>query len=163
MRKIGAFEIMWTIYFVVVALLWMVFEKAMGWHDVHIDKHEIYTNFFGIVATIMVVFFMKAKRRQLGDDVNYMDLLFAGIALSLGIAILSPLSLYITFEFITPDYFQNAINYGVENNKTTLEKAEAYFNYKNYVFQSSLGGLAMGIVTSAIVAIFFRKKVKVEN
>lgn len=163
MRKIGAFEVMWTIYFVVVALLWMVFEKAMGWHDVHIADHAMYTNFFGIVATIMVVFFMKAKRRQLGDDVNYMDLLFGGIALSLGIAILSPLSLYITFEFITPDYFQNAINYGVENNLTTLEEAQAYFNFKSYVFQSSLGGLGMGIVTSAIVAIFFRKKVKVEN
>ena len=74
----------------------------------------------------------------------------------------------IIFLFITPGtprilIISYSINYGVENNLTTLEEAEAYFNFKNYVFQSSLGGLAMGIVTSAIVAIFFRKKVKVEN
>ncbi len=163
MRKIGAFEAMWAVYFIVLLLLWMIFEKAMGLHDVNIDKHESMSMFFALIAIGTYVFYMKAKRKQLGDDVNYMDLLFGGIAFSIGVAILTPLAQYIISEFITPDYFQNAINYTVENNKKTLEDAQAYFNLKNYIFQSTLFSLGMGIVTSAIVAIFFRKKIKVEN
>lgn len=160
MNHLGKFEVMWTIYFVVVGLLWMIFEKAMGWHDVNIADHATYTNLFGVVATIVVVLYMKAKKKMLGENNNYLNLLIGGCALSLGIAILSPLSMYITFEYITPDFFQNAINYGVENKKATLEQAQEYFNFTNYVMQASLGGLVMGIVTSAIVAIFFRKPIK---
>lgn len=160
MNHLGKFEVMWTIYFVVVGLLWMIFEKAMGWHDVNIADHATYTNLFGIVATIVVVLYMKAKKKMLGENNNYLNLFIGGCALSLGIAILSPLSMYITFEYITPDYLQNAINYGVENKKTTLEQAQANFNFTSYVMKASLSGLVMGIVTSAIVAIFFRKPIK---
>lgn len=162
MKHIGKFEIMWAVYFTVVALLWMIFEKAMGWHDVNIADHATYTMFFGFVATLVVILFMKAKKKQLGSDNNYVNLLIGGIALSVVIAILSPLSLYITFEYITPDYLSNAIKYAVESGNSTQEEAESYFNFTSYIIQSSFGGLVMGIVTSAIVAIFFRKPNKVD-
>ena len=64
MKYLGKFEVMWTLYFTVIGLIWMVFEKQMGWHDVNIKDHAHFTNFFGIVATLMVVLFMKAKRQQ---------------------------------------------------------------------------------------------------
>ena len=157
MKYLGKFEVMWTLYFTVIGLIWMVFEKQMGWHDVNIKDHAHFTNFFGIVATLMVVLFMKAKRQQLQENSNYKALLYSGIAWSIGIAILTPLSLYITFEFITPDFFINMIRFSVENKLATLEEAQDYFNFGNYVMQSTIFALIMGIITSTIVAIFFRK------
>jgi hypothetical protein len=36
--------------------------------------------------------------------------------------------------------------------------AEAYFNLKNYMIQSVVGALIMGVVTTAVVAFFLRAK-----
>jgi hypothetical protein len=41
---------------------------------------------------------------------------------------------------------------------TKYVDAEAQFNLKSYIIQSTVGALVMGIVTTAIVAIFTRKK-----
>lgn len=157
MNYISKTEVIWAFYFTIVGLLWMVLEKAMGWHDVNIADHAIYTNFFAIVAILVVVFYMKVKKKELSENNNFKNLFISGIALSVYIAILSPLSLYITFEYITPDFFNNFINYAVENKKATLEQAQAYFNFTSYVIQSSIFALFMGILTSAIVAFFNRK------
>lgn len=149
---------MWAVYFSVVGLVWMIFEKSMGWHDVNIADHPVYTNLFSIVAILVVVMYMKAKKRQLGEKHNYKNLLWGGVGLSIFIAVLSPLFQYITFEYITPDYLTNAINYAVQSGNATQEEAEAYFNFSSYIIQSSIFALIVGIITSAVVAIFFRKK-----
>lgn len=152
-------EIKWGIIFTILALLWMVLEKALGWHDVHIDKHPIYTNFFAIIAIAVFVFALLEKRtKYLGGKISWVQGLVSGVIISVVVAILSPLSQYITHEFITPDYFENAINYSVENNIMTKENATKIFSFQSYVIQSAFGALAMGVVTSAIVALFIRKK-----
>ena len=43
-------EIKWGLIFVVAALVWMMFEKAMGWHGKNISSHAMMTNIFAIVA-----------------------------------------------------------------------------------------------------------------
>ena len=152
-------EIKWGVIFTVLALLWMVLEKALGWHDVHIDKHAIYTNFFAIIAIGVFVYALLEKRnKDLGGKMTWVQGLVSGVIISVVVAILSPLSQYITHELITPDYFQNAINYSVENNFMTEENAKTYFSFKSYLIQSAFGALGMGVVTSAIVALFVRKK-----
>jgi hypothetical protein len=60
--------------------------------------------------------------------------------------------------YISPDYFTNAINFAVDNGKMELQQAQEFFNLRSYIFQSALGGVVMGLITSAIVAIFIRKK-----
>lgn len=152
-------EIKWGVIFTVLALLWMVLEKALGWHDAHIDKHAIYTNFFAVIAIGVFVFALLEKRnKDLGGKMTWVQGLVSGVIISVVVAILSPLSQYITHEIITPDYFQNAINYSVENNFMTEENAKTYFSFKSYLIQSAFGALGMGVVTSAIVALFIRKK-----
>jgi hypothetical protein len=152
-------EIKWGIIFTISALVWMVIEKALGWHDVLIAKYPIYTNFFVVIAITVFVFALLEKRnKDLGGKMTWFQGLASGVVLCVVIAILSPLSQYITHEFITPDFFKNAINYAVENNKMTQENAEIYFSLKSYMLQSAFGALGMGVVTSAIVALFVRKK-----
>lgn len=55
-------ELKWATIFVVVTLVWMVLEKAVGLHGEHIDKHAIYTNLFAIPAIAVYVFALREKR-----------------------------------------------------------------------------------------------------
>ena len=57
-------EIKWAIIFLLMGLVWMVLEKAFGFHDVHIDKHPIYTNLVAIPAIAIFVFALLDKRKN---------------------------------------------------------------------------------------------------
>jgi hypothetical protein len=161
MRSIKV-EIKWAIIFSVVGLLWMVLEKISGLHGKYIDYHIYLTNLFAIPAIFVMVQALKDKKKSFyGGQMNYKQGLLSGIILSAIIALLSPLTQWITSFVITPEYFPNVIKRSVELNyyKTEAE-AEANFNYKNYAVQGAIGALGMGIVTTAIAMIFIRTKTK---
>lgn len=158
MKKFAT-EIKWGILFTLAALLWMVLEKALGWHDVHIAKHALYTNFFSVIAIAVFVFALLEKRnKDFAGKMSWAQGFVSGIIISAVVALLSPLSQYLTHEIISPDYFNNAIANAVENVGMTKENAEAWFNYKSYTLQAAFGALAMGVVTAAIVALFVKRK-----
>lgn len=151
-------EIRWGIIFFLIGLLWMYFEKAMGWHDELIGKHETYTNFFAIIAILIYVFALLDKRKSYyGGKMTYKEGLISGLIISVVVALLAPLSQWITNTYITPDYFENAINYAIEHKDETRETAEKTFNLQTYMWISFVFALVVGAVTSAIVAIFTRK------
>ncbi|MCS4434765.1 DUF4199 domain-containing protein [Aquiflexum gelatinilyticum] len=152
-------EIKWAIIFAIMTLLWMVLEKAVGLHDAHIDKHVIYTNFIAVPAIAVYVFGLLDKRKNFyHGKMTYLQGFISGMIITAFVTVLSPLTQYITSTFITPDYFQNAIAYGVSSGKTTQEAAEAYFNLENYIIQGLIGAPIMGLLTTAIVSIFTQKK-----
>lgn len=154
-----AIEIKWGIIFFVVSLLWMYFEKAMGWHDTLISQHAIYTNFFGLFAIAIYLFAIYDKRKNyFQGKMSWKQGFVSGVILTIIVAILSPLGQYITHEFITPNYFENAIAYSAENSRMEQEDAEAYFNLQSYIIQSVAGALMMGVVTSAIAALILKRK-----
>ncbi len=151
-------EIKWGLIFFIASLAWILLEKLVGLHDAHIDKHPIYTNFFAIIAIAIYVFGLMDKRRNYyNGKMNWKQGFIAGLIITLVVVVLSPLAQYLTHAFITPDYFPNAIQYAVENNMMTQAEAENYFTMKSYLLQGVIGGAVMGILTSAVVAIFVRK------
>jgi hypothetical protein len=107
----------------------------------------------------MVMALKDKKKNFYGGQMNYKQGLISGIVLSVIIALLSPLTQWITTNVISPEYFPNVIKRSVELGyyKTTAE-AEANFNYQNYAKQGAFGALVMGIVTTAIAMIFIRSK-----
>ncbi len=152
-------EIKWGILFILVGLIWMVFEKAMGWHDVHIDKHATYTLFIAPIAIAVYVFALLDKKRNFyGGIMSYKQGFVSGLIVTLVVVILSPFSQYITSTYITPDYFKNVIEYSVSTGQMEQQAAEEYFNLKNYIIQSTIFAAVMGLITSAVVAIFVRSK-----
>lgn len=154
-----AIEFKWGIIFTVISLLWMVLERLLGWHSTHIDKHAAYTNFFAIPAILVFVFALLDKRKNFyNNKMTWMQGFISGLVISIFVAIFSPLAQFITLEWITPEYFSNAREYAVGSGKMTQEQAADYFNLTNYMVQSAFGGVLMGAVTSAIVALFVRKK-----
>ena len=157
-------EIKWALIFSVLVLVWMLLEKLSGLHGRYIDYHLYLTNLFAIPAIIVMVMALKDKKRRFyGGQMSYKQGLISGIVLSVIIALLSPLTQWITSYIITPEYFPNVIKRSVEIGyfKTTAEAA-ANFNYKNYAIQGAIGALVMGVATTAIAMIFIQTKKKNE-
>lgn len=152
-------EVKWVVIFFAATLLWMLAERLTGLHDKNIGYHYIVTNFFSVVAIALYVFALLDKRNNyFGGKMTWLQGFVCGLIISLGVAILTPLGQYITSALITPHFFENMIAYTVENEKMTKEAAEAYFNMKSYIIQSTIFAPVAGVVTSAIVALFVRKK-----
>ncbi|MFU8861697.1 MAG: hypothetical protein ACNA8K_14865 [Cyclonatronaceae bacterium] len=49
-------------------------------------------------------------------------------------------------------------NYAVNEGKMTQQEAENYFSLSSYIIQGLIGAPLMGIITTAVVAIFTRKE-----
>ncbi|MBK7098771.1 MAG: DUF4199 domain-containing protein [Sphingobacteriales bacterium] len=155
-------EIKWAVIFSAMVLLWMLLEKWSGLHGKYIDYHLYLTNLFAIPAIIIMVWALKdKKRRYYSGQMNYKQGLISGIIISVLIALISPLTQWITTYGITPEFFPNVIKRSVELNyfESTVE-AEANFNFANYAKQGLIGALVMGIVTTATAMIFIRSKNK---
>ena len=152
-------EIKWGIIFTVFTLLWMALERAIGLHDTHIDKHATYTNLFAIPAIIIVVLALLDKRKNFyNGKMSWKQGFLTGIGITIIILIFTPLSMWTTNTLVTPHYFENVIAHSVEMGKMTQVQAEKYFSMGSYILQSMVGATVMGLVTSAIVAFFVKKK-----
>jgi hypothetical protein len=57
-------EIKWAIIFMLSIFIWMLIEKALGWHDEKIADHAVYTNIFALVAIGVYVFALSDKKRN---------------------------------------------------------------------------------------------------
>jgi hypothetical protein len=131
----------------------MVFERAMDWHDELIEKHPMYTNFFGILAILIYFLALRDKRKNFFNGImSWRQGFISGIVVTIVITLLTPLSQYLVYKYISPDYFRNIIEYSVDNNRMIRRDANALFNLKSYIIQSTSWALVMGVVTAAIVA-----------
>jgi hypothetical protein len=153
-------EAKWAFIFIGSQLLWMLLEKLVGLHDKHIDKHQYLTMLYSIVAIALYVFALLDKRKNYHSGaMTYKQGFVSGLIITVIVTIFSPLTQWIISSVITPDYFKNVIQYSVETGyHKSLADAEAQFNLKSYMIQGTIGALIMGIATTAIVAIFTRKK-----
>ena len=152
-------DIKWGLIFTAAAILWMAGERLAGLHSDHIDKHALYSNGFAIVAIGVYVMAMRDKKaNDFQGRMSYKQGLVCGLVVTLVVAVLSPLSQYLTVSVLSPKFFTNSINYAVSQQTMTQAEAEAYFNLKNFMQLGVMFGFGMGIVTSAIVAVFVRSK-----
>ena len=157
-------EIKWAIVFVIVSLIWMEGEKLLGLHSSHIDKYLYFKNLFAIPA--ILIYFLALRDKNLhyySGKMRYMQGLWSGLFLSLIVTVLIPLSQFITFTVISPDYFSNFIQYAVENGQMEQSEAESYFSLGNFIFIGMFSAPILGIVTSAFVSIFVRTKTQASN
>lgn len=149
-----ALEIKWGVIFSISQLLWMLLEKIVGLHDVYISHHATYTNFFAFVAFALYYLALWEKRKLSPSGViKWLDGFKFGLMISVVVTVLSPLGQVFTHYVITPDYFANVSAEAVRQNIMTAQAASDYFNLKSYLFQSAVGALIMGLVTSAIMSL----------
>ncbi|WP_338769950.1 DUF4199 domain-containing protein [Bernardetia sp. ABR2-2B] len=160
MKYLTKHEFKWAFIFIIVFLLWMVFEKLMGWHAENIASHMVMTNIFAAFAIAVYVFALLEKRKKYYlNSMTWKEGFMSGLMITIIVTLFAPFSQLIVSLLISPEYFPNVIKYSVETGYyKTVEEAEAYFNLKSYIIQSILGTLIMGVITSAIVALFVRRK-----
>ncbi|MBS4070645.1 MAG: DUF4199 domain-containing protein [Algoriphagus sp.] len=152
-------EIKWSILFILSGLIWMVLEKSLGWHDELLDQHATYTMFYAPIAIALYVLALRDKKKtDYQGKMTYLQGLISGLLLTLVVVILTPLSQYISHEYISPEYFPNIRKLSVEKGQMTQEEAEMHFSLMSYIQQSLIFAAFMGVLTSAIVAIFTRSK-----
>lgn len=150
-------EIKWGIFFILSGLIWMVLEKSLGWHDELLEQHATYTMFYAPIAIALYVFALRDKKKSFyKGKMNYLQGLVSGLLLTLVVVLLTPLSQYISHEYISPDYFPNIIRLTVEKGQMTQEEAEIHFSLMSYIQQSLVFASFMGVLTSAVVALFTR-------
>lgn len=151
-------EFKWAIIFSVVSLLWMCFEKLIGLHDEYIEKHATYTMLFSIPAVVIIIFALIDKRNNYyRGAMSWKQGFISGMIITLFLVILSPLNNFITFRFITPDYFSSMINFVTSTGLMSRTEAVKEFSFNNYLIQGLIGAAIMGTITSAIVAYFVRR------
>jgi len=154
-----AIEIKWGILFSIVSIVWMILEKTVGLHDIHVDKQLRYSYLFAFVAIGIYVLALLDKKKQFyKGNMTWKQGFITGIIISFVVSILSPLVNYITFTYITPSFFENIIQYNVSHKIQTQTQAEAYFCINSYILQGISGGLSMGVLTAALVAFFVKTK-----
>lgn len=151
-------EIKWAFIFIGMMLSWVVMERLAGLHSTHIDKHAIFTNFIAIPAIAIYVLALLDKRKtDYGGTMTYKQGFMAGLIITVIVTIFSPLIQILISTVISPDYFANVIEYSVQEGKMTQQEAEDFFNLQSYLIQVLIGTPFMGLITTAIVAIFTKK------
>jgi len=157
--KARRIEIKWAVYFVIMGLLWMVLERAVGLHDEHIDKHMVYTNLIAIPAIALYLMALLEKRRvDYGGVMTFKQGFISWLFITLVVTLLSPISQLITSYVITPHFFDNAKVAAVAQGYMTVEAAETYFTIENYMVQGMMFAPIVGTLTSLIVAAVARKR-----
>jgi hypothetical protein len=152
-------EIKWAFISAAMFLLWMVMEKLMSLHDEHLAQQQYITTLILVPSIIVYVLAIRDKKKNFyKGNITYKQSFISGLTLTLLIVILSPINQLITSYIISPDYFNNIIEYTVKSGVFTKEQAKAQFNVKSYITTSILGGLVTGIVFSAVISIFTRSK-----
>lgn len=154
-------ELKWALLFAVTLLIWMSGEKALGYHDERIDQHMIITNFFFIPAIALYVLALLDKRKRYYEGkMTYKQGFLTGLIMTGIFTLFVPLTQVITSLVITPDYFDNVIDYTVRNEMLTLEEAKDQFNLTSYIIQGMVSFPIIGTITSAIVSIFVKVNIK---
>ena len=152
-------EIRWAIQFSIFSLVWMIIEKSVGLHDQYIAKQPIYTNLFAIIAiAIYVLALLDKKKNYYNGTMDWKQGFLCGLVLSFVIAVLSPMVQYITFTYITPNFFAKITEYAVSHKIQTQAQAETFFSMKSYILQGIFGALSMGVITAALVALVVKTK-----
>ena len=153
--------IKWAFIYTIASLAWMVFEKEMGWHDVSISKHPLYSTLFSFVGIIIYYFALREKKIiSYNNIIHWKEAFVAGAIMTVFVTILAIPVFYLTVNVISPLFFTNMIDYAVSSKVYTPEQAESYFNIQSYLLQVVGGSLSMGIVTSAVIAYIIQTKKK---
>lgn len=151
------FSIKWGFVLSLVAVLWHLFERIFGLHGEYIHLHPIFTNLFFIPAIAVYALALREKRKKEGGSITFGHAFLSGFLISLVTTVLSPATTLFIHKIVSPNYLPNAIEYAVVNKKMTAEMANMVFNLNNYLLQSAIGTLVIGVVISAIVAFYIKK------
>lgn len=152
-------EIRWGIIFSVAMLLWLFIERMVGLHSTYIAHHANWTYLFAIIAVVIYVLALRQKRyKELHGQMTWKQGFMSGLGITVVVTLLTPLTQWLAHSFVSPHFFTNMAHHAVNSGMLSEPQALQYFSLQNYMVQSVIGALIMGVATSAVVALFVRSK-----
>ena len=152
-------EFKWAIISIIIFLAWMTLEKQLGFHSEKIKWQPLF-NLLYFFPTFIIYFLALSEKKNkfYNGNINWKQGLISAILISFIIVIFSPITQFITHEFISPDFLENTINHIVINKKLTLEEAKEYTTLTSSIWKNISDGLSFGVVIGAIVAYILKTK-----
>lgn len=153
-------EIRWGLLFSLILMIWMFIEKNIGWHDKYIG-HQAGYHIIALAVIYILAYsraLMEKRDRYYNGFMSWKQGLISGVVISVIVAVLSPLTQFFIYHYISPDYFKNMIDYQVNQGSMSEKNARTLYSMKFFIIQEIGIGLSLGIVISAIVALFIRTK-----
>lgn len=155
-----AIEIKWGIRYAFLWILWLFIEKSSGYYESKISDYALYSMLFTFVTIFVYYVAIKEKKKDFfKDEMSWKQGCVTGIFLTIVMAILTPLCQIIFHKAIAPEFFPNMIEYSVSKGNSK-EIAENYFNLSSFIIQNIFSTLSLGVVISAVVALFLQTKPK---
>ena len=155
-----AIEIKWGIRYAFLWILWLLIEKSSGYYESKISDYALYSMLFTFVTIFVYYVAIKEKKKDFfKDEMSWKQGCVTGIFLTIVMAILTPLCQIIFHKAIAPEFFPNMIEYSVSKGNSK-EVAENYFNLSSFIIQNIFSTLSLGVVISAVVALFLQTKPK---
>jgi len=152
-------EFKWAILFSVALLCWILFEKTMGWYQDEISDFWWLTLFFEPFALLIYLLALREKRRVVYNrKITWAQAILSGIIISFIVAILSPITEYIAYNFFTPEHFKAVSESSVTNELMANSKLNDVFNINNYRWESAFGLFGFGILNTIVAGFFVRKR-----
>ncbi len=147
----------WAIIYTILFLVWTLLEKTLGWHEEGIANKQWLSMFFIPFAITMYWLAMKETRRRVYNRViTWKQCFISGVLMAIFVALLSPIAVYITQNFITPENFETVANQSVTNDLLKIEQANDLLNIDNYRWQIAIGAFVIGVITAAISAFILK-------
>lgn len=155
-----AIEIKWGIRYAFLWILWLFIEKSSGYYEAKISDYALYDLLFIIVTLFVYYVAIKEKKKDFfNNEMTWKQGCVTGIFLTIVMTILTPFVLIIFHKAIAPEFFPNMIEYSVSKGNSK-EIAENYFNLSSFIIQNIFSTLSLGVVISAVVALFLQTKTK---
>ncbi|MGM0635692.1 MAG: DUF4199 domain-containing protein [Bacteroidota bacterium] len=149
-------EFKYALYFTAFNMLWLSFEKWMGWHDEFISGHMFYSLLILLPQVVFYFLALREKREKYyNGKITWQQAFLSGGILSVLIAAISPATIYYLNTFLSPNFFDIAIEkYVIGGGKEAA--AKSVFNMESYIKNAILFNVSVGVVISAAVALFIK-------
>lgn len=148
--------IKWAIRFTFIAILWSYLEKFLGYHSEKINSIFSFGLIFGIVYLITYYLTMaEVFSKVYNNNISYKSAFINLATLTLLIAFLSPLSHLVMDNYISPDFFENAINFQKDKSVQSFENAKQFYTLKSFVLNGIQNSFSIGILLAAIIPLLF--------
>ena len=159
MRKFSI-EFKWAAIATLAALIWMLFIKYLGYHQV--DKIRYVVGFdvlFNLVLILIYYLELRQKKYEYyNGNITWQKAFFSGLAMCNRVTFFYPLVQYITFNQVTPDFLQTLQTALQTQTNMPVDEAIKNSSFDLFLRNAVTNNLSFGVVSVAIISYFIQTK-----
>lgn len=164
MKKISL-ELKWALILGIVHLFFILIDRLFGIYEFESISKIVFS---GIPFTISSIYsftfaLFNIKSRRLLSEMTYKDGFKSGTIITLLFLLLLPIIHSLAY-LANPNYFSDAIQYAIINNKLTLEQAQFQYSFTFYLITNIITSTFSGLLMSSLIPLIVNKlKLKAEQ